>query len=384
MTYKLRNICDYAKDKIEVSLLNNHTYISTENMLPDKRGISKATSLPKTSKTQHYKIKDILVSNIRPYFKKIWHAKFEGGCSNDVLIFRAKDNIDPNFLYYVLSDDKFFEYSTATSKGTKMPRGDKKAIMDYDVPNYSLTTQQKIASILKSIDDKIELNNAINENLAKQTQSILYHFMNEYPFQLKPLSTIADVIDCLHSKKPSSVENSTYQLIQLDNIRDDGFLDMSACKYMITKSDYEKWTRKCEIVEGDCVITNVGRIGAVSQAPYGTKAAMGRNMTCIRLKNNQTLHSYFITVLLSNHMRQQIQSNTDEGTIMGALNVKNIPKLLFPIFEPSIMAQLESVLHPLSKQIEYNNLQNQTLVQVRDALLPKLMSGKIDVSHINI
>ncbi len=208
--------------------------------------------------------------------------------------------------------------------------------------------------------------------------------MDKYPYQLKPLSDIAVVIDCLHSKKPSASENSTYQLIQLDNIRDDGFLDMAACKYMISKSDYENWTRKCEIIEGDCVITNVGRIGAVSQAPHGTKAAMGRNMTCIRLKSGLQLQSYFITVLLSKHMRRQIQSNTDEGTIMGALNVKNIPKLLFPVFDVSVMSELESILFPLRKQIEYNNLQNQNLAQMRDILLPQLMSGKLDVSNLDV
>ncbi len=208
--------------------------------------------------------------------------------------------------------------------------------------------------------------------------------MDQYQYQLNPLSDIADVIDCLHSKKPSAIEDSTYQLIQLDNIRDDGFLDLSACKYMISQTDYENWTRKCEIIEGDCVITNVGRIGAVSQAPYGTRAAMGRNMTCIRLKSGLQLRAYFITVLLSNHMRRQIQYNTDEGTIMGALNVKNIPKLLFPIFEASIMSGLETVLYPLREQIEYNNLQNQNLAQLRDVLLPRLMSGELDVSDLDL
>lgn len=224
----------------------------------------------------------------------------------------------------------------------------------------------------------------INDNLAEQAQGVLYHFMDQYQYQLNPLSDIAVVIDCLHSKKPSAIEDSTYQLIQLDNIRDDGFLDMSACKYMISQADYENWTRKCEIIEGDCVITNVGRIGAVSQAPYGTKAAMGRNMTCIRLKSGLRLQAYFITVLLSGHMRRQIQHNTDEGTIMGALNVKNIPKLLFPIFDTSVMADLEDILYPLRKQIEYNNLQNQNLVQIRDTLLPRLMSGEIDVSEFDL
>ena len=254
--------------------------------------------------------------------------------------------------------------------------------IEIDVPDVK--SQRKIIDSLETIRRKIEVNNAINENLAEQAQGVLYHFMEQYKYQLNPLSDIAVVIDCLHSKKPSAIEDSAYQLIQLDNIRDDGFLDMSACKYMISQADYENWTRKCEIIEGDCVITNVGRIGAVSQAPYGTRAAMGRNMTCIRLKSDLRLQAYFITVLLSKHMRRQIQHNTDEGTIMGALNVKNIPKLLFPIFEASIMSDLESILYPLRKQIEYNNLQNQNLAQIRDALLPRLMSGEMDVSDIDI
>ena len=116
--------------------------------------------------SQKYKKDDVLVSNIRPYFKKIWQAKYDGGCSNDVLVFVPDSNIDKDFLYYVLADDDFFTYSMATSKGTKMPRGDKVSIMQYEVPLFDLHTQKKIASILKSLDEKIELNNKINNNLA--------------------------------------------------------------------------------------------------------------------------------------------------------------------------------------------------------------------------
>lgn len=166
MKYKLSNICLYAKEKIEVSNLTDTTYISTENMLSNKGGIDIASSLPGIVQTQAYRKNDVLVSNIRPYFKKIWFAEYEGGCSNDVLVFRAKEGTDAKFLYYVLSDDAFFEYSTATSKGTKMPRGDKLAIMQYEVPAFDLLTQRKIAGILSDIDAKITLNKKINKNLA--------------------------------------------------------------------------------------------------------------------------------------------------------------------------------------------------------------------------
>ena len=165
MKCKLEEICTFSKKKTYVADLTTETYISTENMLPNKSGVVNATSLPNTDFTQAYEKGDILVSNIRPYFKKIWQAKFNGGCSNDVLVFTSKENIDSDFLYYVLADDAFFAYAMATSKGTKMPRGDKKSIMQYEVPCYEIKTQQKIASILKSIDRKIELNKEINNNL---------------------------------------------------------------------------------------------------------------------------------------------------------------------------------------------------------------------------
>ena len=166
MKYNLSDICEYAKGKIDVALLNEDTYISTENMLPNKGGITSATTLPTITQTQSFLSGDVLVSNIRPYFKKIWYAEFNGGCSNDVLVFRAKAGVNKRFLYYLLADDTFFDYSMATSKGTKMPRGDKAAIMKYEVPDFKYEEQERIARILEVLDRKIQLNKEINENLA--------------------------------------------------------------------------------------------------------------------------------------------------------------------------------------------------------------------------
>lgn len=253
--------------------------------------------------------------------------------------------------------------------------------LELEVPDILL--QKKIVSVLDDIQEKIRDNNEINKNLAEQSQAIFAEFMCKYPYVLSPLGDMAEIIDCLHSKKPKAVNDTTYQLLQLNNITDSGFLDLSS-KYYISKSDYENWTRKCEIVEGDCVITNVGRIGAVSQAPNGTHAAMGRNMTCIRLRKDKPFYSYLITALLSPHIRREIMKNTDEGTIMGALNVKNIPLLLFPMFAPPTMNALEDLLSPIRKAIEQNYLSNQTLSLLRDSLLPRLMSGELDVSGIDL
>jgi len=165
MRSKLSDICDYVKEKVDVSDLDNSNYVSTENMVPNKGGVTTATTLPSLNQTQQYRENDVLVSNIRPYFKKIWFATKNGGCSNDVLVFRAKNGIAPRYLYYVLSSDVFFNYSMATSRGTKMPRGDKKAIMQYEVPNFEYNIQIKIVNILSIIDKRITINEEINKNL---------------------------------------------------------------------------------------------------------------------------------------------------------------------------------------------------------------------------
>ena len=198
---KLGEVCYFAKDKVSVSELNNDIYISTENMIPNRGGITKATNLPTGEQTPSFESGDILVSNIRPYFKKIWKASFSGGCSADVLNFKSRNNISNDFLYYILSDDEFFKYCMITSKGTKMPRGDKVAIMQYPINLPPLATQQKIAKILSSLDDKIELNNKINDNLEQQAQATYKSWFVDFePFggkmpegwKMGKLSEIAD------------------------------------------------------------------------------------------------------------------------------------------------------------------------------------------------
>lgn len=162
----LNDICEYRRERISVSELSVHNYISTENMIQNKGGVAEASSLPSAELAQAYFAGDVLVSNIRPYFKKIWFARENGGCSNDVLVFKAKPGTDKIFLYYVLSNDQFFTYSMASSQGTKMPRGDKRTIMQYEVPKFQIDIQRKIGQLLRNIDEKILVNTNINKNLA--------------------------------------------------------------------------------------------------------------------------------------------------------------------------------------------------------------------------
>ncbi len=166
-----------------------------------------ASSIPDVGGVIAYKKNDVLVSNIRPYFKKIWQASHDGGCSADVLVFRNRGNVDAKFLYYLLSADSFFDYSMATAKGTKMPRGDKNSLMEYGVKLPPLAEQRRIVKILGCLDDKIELNDAISKNLEEQAQAIFKNWFVDFaPFGGKmpggwKVGTVADIIITHDSKR---------------------------------------------------------------------------------------------------------------------------------------------------------------------------------------
>ena len=162
---ELSKICEYTSRRINSSTLTVENYISTENMMQNKGGVVAASKVP-AEKAVEFQPGDILISNIRPYFKKIWLADKKGGCSSDVLCIRAISGTDSTYLYYLLSQDAFFDYVMTGAKGSKMPRGDKNQIMKWEVDLPDIDEQRRIGRMLKSIDDKILLNNRINHNLA--------------------------------------------------------------------------------------------------------------------------------------------------------------------------------------------------------------------------
>lgn len=155
---KLGKMAFIVNDKIAIEKLNAETYISTENMLPNFAGVSTASQLPQTGNFTKFKAGDILVSNIRPYLKKVWRSNKTGGASNDVIVFRSNSDIDSNFLEFILKNELFINYVMKNAKGLKMPRGDKESMLIYPVyipPYPTFSEQQKIADCLSSVDDLI-------------------------------------------------------------------------------------------------------------------------------------------------------------------------------------------------------------------------------------
>ena len=175
LAVELSSLCDLVKEKADYNEADFDTYVSTESLLPGKKGRQAPSSLPQTGNVTVYKAGDILVSNIRPYFKKIWYADRTGTCSGDVLVFRTKQPEQSGYLYSCMRSDAFFDYVMKGAKGTKMPRGDKKQMLTYKVAsNPSGATVDFIESALSQASSSSKENHrlaALRDNLLPKLMS---------------------------------------------------------------------------------------------------------------------------------------------------------------------------------------------------------------------
>ncbi len=174
----LSDICHYSTDKILVSALSASTYYSTENMHSNKAGAVDAANLPSISQTTKCHKGDVLVSNIRPYFKKIVYVTNDCGCSTDVLCFSPKESNLSAFLFGTLYVDRFFDYMVAGSKGTKMPRGDKKQIMNYPIVIPSEESLAIYNETVMPMLEQIACNKAENKRLMNLRDTLLPKLMS--------------------------------------------------------------------------------------------------------------------------------------------------------------------------------------------------------------
>ena len=374
LKYKpLSDIANYVIERIEVDKLTLDNYISTENMISNKGGVGKSAKLPRSKTTASYKKGDVLISNIRPYFKKIWFSKNDGGCSNDILVLRAKEGIHPEYLYYVLSNESFFEYATATSKGTKMPRGDKQAIMKYRVPDISLDIQIKIADMLSTIDSLIYENNKINENLFKQAQ-VLYQ--QSFPYTASDylpdgwrIGTVSEIIEIHDSKriplsgaKRNKMKRKIYPYYGAASLMD--YVDeyIFDGKYLLLGED--------GTVSDDAgfpILQYVWGKFWVNNHAHILTGKLGYNV--------ESLYTLFSQTSVNSIITGAVQPKISQASL------KSIRVVLPPVY---LIEKFNEQIEPMFTLIRNNRDENKRLSALRDTLLPKLISGELNISKIKV
>ena len=383
----LSQICEIVSDKLSVNELINanltSNYISTENMLPNKGGVVAPSSVPTTGKVTAYKTGDVLVSNIRPYFKKIWFALNDGGCSNDVLVFRAKKDVSPEYLHYVLADDSFFDYAMKTSKGTKMPRGDKKALMEYEIVKMNYSSQCQAATILKRIDDLIKTNTKIHENLEQQAQALSDKWVSEHMdcITMVPLAEIAEINPETYSPKDkwtfvnyldtSSITNGVVSEVQL------------------ISPEIEKLpSRARRIVKANDIVYSTVRpnqlhFGIISNPLENMLVSTG--FSVIRSKYAYISSPYIYHFLTSPDFIEKMQQLAEQSTsTFPSVKPSDIGTCLIPCADETEMTDITDKINDMYAMVSANQQENKCLANLRDTLLPKLMNGEIDVSQVQI
>ncbi len=343
MSKTLQDYATLINDTIQSNEINH--YITTDNMCQNLGGIDtfKNINIPQ-GKVRSFQKDDILLSNIRLYFRKVYRAKQKGGCSSDVLVFRAK-HIDSTTLFAILSSQIFTDYACSGSQGSKMPRGNKTHMMDFKIPTINFT----IAKIFNSIQNKIENNHKINELL-----HTLAYKIYEYYFKYKPKNVKLEQIIIENPKSSIMVKNA----------------QKTQDKYPFFTSGDNILSYPKAIIDGrNCFLNTVGNAGIkfyVGEASYST------NTWCICANE----FSDYLYLLLSS-IRTHINQRFFQGTSLKCLQ-KNLLKK-YPIYMPSAheIKKFNQIIMPLLTLISINTRTSKKLEQIRDFLLPLLLKQQV-------
>lgn len=435
MTETLDNIAYYSEDRVAINSLTVDTYVTTDNLLQDKRGKTVAENLPPQSgNVTGFKSGDILIANIRPYLKKIWYAKHDGGSSSDVLTLRIKEGWDSLFVFYSIFRDEFFEHMMNGSKGTKMPRGDKDQVIEFPVPKFEKLDQQKIAKVLSDLDAKIELNNKINAELEAMAKLIYdYWFVQfDFPHEFKTILTDkkgrrTELVEVkpykssggkmvwneeLKREIPVGWEVDTISSwIDLDKSGDWGkeseegnYIQRVSCirgadinglngngevkapvRYILEKNSHKILESGDLIIEisGGSPTQSTGRMAFIideTQDRFEDPLICSNFCKAVTLKEPVSLYNFVF----------EWKKLYAAGVLFGwEGKTSGIKNLLFESFVTNyqvvkpietLMKKFYNLIHPMQQNIQKNLKQNQKLAEFRDWLLPMLMNGQVRVS----
>ena len=254
---KLGDIINFSTTRVNSSELNKDNYVSTENMLQDYQGIVKAKSVPEDVNVVSFSCGDILISNIRPYLKKVWKATFNGGCSSDVFVLKANDNIESDYLHYVIANDKFINFVMSGAKGVKMPRGDKKQMETYSLSLPQIQEQHKIARLLSLLDERISTQNKIIDKLQSLIKGLRVSLMQIENGNIVHLGEIAQIY------QPQTISST--------ELTEDGFLVYGA-NGIIGK--YKQYNHKTEQICITCRGNTCGMVNYTKPMSWITGNAM--------------------------------------------------------------------------------------------------------------
>ena len=397
---KLNDIAEFVTDKISSSSISLDRYVTTDSLLQNRRGRETAQNLPPMPcALTHYRQGDVLVANIRPYLKKVWYADSEGGCSSDVLVFRAKNGHCSSFLYTVLMQDAFFNYAMSGAKGSKMPRGDKDQIMRYELPTLTPMEEENIGNMMVDIMSKINVNRQINDNLEAMAKQLYDYWFVQFDFpneEGKPykssggamvwneklkreipkgwfcgtLLDIAEYTNGLACQKYRPTDDNKLPVIKIKEMHDGLSVDTEWVKADIPDD--------VKVFDGDVLFSWSASLEVMLWA-YGN-GGLNQHIFKVTSKNGYPRSFYFYQLV--HYIGVFKQMAEARKTTMGHITQDHLRQstIVLPP-DVDIANKLEEKLCPIFDAIVKNSQEIMTLTKQRDELLPLLMNGQATVNY---
>ena len=281
-------------------------------------------------------------------------------------------NVLPEYLYYYLISSFGQDEIRKGTVGAVQPKLPLKNVQDITIFYPSIEEQERIVNILSSIDEKIETNNAINNNLEQQAQAIYQQMFIDNARSNWAEGTLSDIADITMGQSPSgsSYNEDGTGTIFFQGRAEFGFRFPSVRLYT---TEPKRMARS-----NDTLMSVRAPVGDLNVAH--TDCCIGRGLAAIHSKSN---HQSFVLYTMFS-LKKQLDVFNGEGTVFGSINRNSLNDM--PILIPSddILDEFERIVAPMDLTIRNNYDENCRLQDIRDTLLPRLMSGELDVSDIDI
>ena len=342
----LGDVLEFSNTRINSSELNSGNYVSTENILQNFQGIVKARSIPEDTNVMAFSCGNILLSNIRPYLKKVWKATFNGGCSSDVFVLQANSNIDADYLHYVVANDKFIGFVMNGAKGVKMPRGDKNQMKTYSMSLPSIKEQRKISRFLSFLDERIAVQSRLIEDLKKLRCAIVEKMFK----QSKANGRLGDFIEQVSVRNKNglysnvlSVSNKQGFVKQSEQFEDRTVASEDTSNYKIVKRNNFAYNP---------ARINVGSIARLTKFDVGIVSPM---YVCFRTKASiipEYMEAFFTSQQFFYEMMKRL-----EGSVRLCLSYEGLCNI--PVYIPDMNKQIAMgqnislILSKIGLEIEY-------------------------------
>ena len=309
--------------------------------------------------------------------------------------FNVKEDIDRNFIYYVISSPHFKKSIIQQATGTTIKNVSLKQMRDYHflIP-VNLSDQRKIAGILSALDSKIENNNKINANLEAQAEALFKSWFVDFtPFKDQPFvdSELGSIpqgwkvvsLDDITSKVGTGLnprknftlgQGSNYYVTIKNMYNNRVYLDSRCDK--ITDEAIQKIQKRSKLQVGDLLFSGIGTIGRVAlinKPPYNWNTSE----SVFNLHPSEEISSEFLyLLLLSNFFQNYVKINTLGGVQQG-IRMASLKSFRMALPDRNVLIAFDRIIQPIVADIKRNDDENDSLAALRDTLLPKLMSGEI-------